>query len=571
MCVLASGLALAPGFCLGEKSAGPASPIEFQQGIAGQTVTQSIVLSQDIYATGQTAIVLGADNIVLDCAGHTLSGDGTGNGIESIDRKGVTITNCLIENFEKGIYLASTDGRAEKLLSVGNVVRGNTLEANQHGVFLMWSHQATISGNRLVGNFDSAISLTGNTHEGMRCSNDVTVSENRIRFNRRGLVVFCSYRPASGIRVKDNHFSYNDVSVTDRFQEFDRIAYSSNTFEENLATVFFRYLGDHRLSAGVPKEFDIGLYRSNGEACTDFEVESVAITPGEPVSFTRTGNRVHGRFVPTRNGMYSLVASIRGCDQKLARQRFWLGTEKTMPYYLHPGHRNDVGALFDEPPADTVRVYCTMWIEAGFELSPPGSGIAKITRFRSSMWSNYFPFPERSSYENLWGIEFDHTYSKRGDVFVSIEGEHEKGRIRVAEEINKGPFIYDQADWLDLAIKYWGREPDWTSGPDAPSAVEVSYVVSDAPILESISNRQARVLSATSSPENPEQAEIVLDGRGPTSLSVRMDGALAEYRIDVDGDACGSGSGCRHAQDGALLSIDIELAGVPRTIVIAAE
>lgn len=543
----------------------------FQQGVAGQTVTQSIVLTQDISADGQTALVLAADNIVLDCAGHTIYGDGTGNGVESIDQKGVTITNCVIENFDKGIYLASTDGKKEELLSVANVVRDNTLTANQHGVFLMWSHRATIAGNRLVGNTDSAISLTGNPREARRCSNDVTVSGNEFLFNRRGLVLFCPYRPASGVLVQENTFSHNVVSVTDRFEGFDRIRYASNTFDENLTTVFSRYSGDHQLSAGAPKEFDIGLYRSSGEVCSDFEVESVTTTPKERLYFTKTGNRIKGRFLPQRKGMYSLVISVRGCGQKLVRQRYWLGTERSMTYYLHPGRRNDVGMLFDEPPSDPVRVYCTMWIEAGIELTPPESGVAKITGFRSSMWSSYFPFSERSPYENLWGIEFDHTYSRRGDVWVSIDGKHEKGRARVMEEINKGPFIYDPSHWLDLAIKYWGRQPDWTSGPDAPSAVEVRYVVSDAPIVESISNQNAWVLSATSFPETPDKAEIVLDGKGPTSLSLRMSGASKKYRVDVDGNACGPGSGCRYAQDGALLTVEVELSGEARTIAFAAK
>jgi len=571
VCILLLGLASAP--LPGQNEALVDSPktIGFRQGVAGQTVTQSITLTQDIHASGQTAVVMEADDIVLDCAGHTISGDGTGNGVESIDHRGVTITNCVIENFEKGVYLASTDGRKEELLSVANVVRDNTLTANQHGVFLMWSHQATISGNQFISNTDSAISLTGHPAKGGKCSNAVTVSENEIRFNRRGLVTFCPYKPQSGILVKDNFFSYNVVSVTDRFEGFDRIKYSNNTFDENLTTVLFRYVGNHQLRPGISKEFDIAIYRSDGVACTDFKVESVTTTPDEPISFTKTGNRIHGSFKPGRKGLYSLVVGIRGCDQKLVRQRYWLGTEKSMKYYLHPGHRRDVGTLIDEPPAEPLRVYCTMWIEASIELTPPESGIAKITGFRSSMWSNYSPFSDHSSRETLWGIEFNHTYSRRGDVYVSIDGKHAQGRTQVSEEIGKGPLIFDQSDWLDLAIKYWGREPDWTSGPDAPSAVEVSYVVSDAPILESVSNRKAWVLSATSPPGNPANAEVVLVGQGLTRFLMRMDDASIEYRIDIDGTVCGAESGCRYMQDGALLTVDVELSGEQRMIAVAAK
>ena len=187
------------------------------------------------------------------------------------------------------------------------------------------------------------------------------------------------------------------------------------------------------------------------------------------------------------------------------------------------------------------------------------------------MWSNYFPYSEHSKRENLWGIELNHTYSRRGDVYVNIDGKHAKGRVRVSEEIGKGPFIYDPSDWLDLSIKYWGREPDWTSGPDAPSAVEVRYVVSDAPIVESVSNRNAWVLSATSPPGNPTNAQVALNGQGPTRLLIRMDDASIGYRIDVDGTVCGPESGCRHMQNGALLTVDVELSGEQRNISITAK
>ena len=68
--------------------------------------------------TEQTGIVVAADDAVLDCAGHIISGTGAGHGVESVDHKNVTIKNCVIQGFESGIYLASTDGRKKELLSI---------------------------------------------------------------------------------------------------------------------------------------------------------------------------------------------------------------------------------------------------------------------------------------------------------------------------------------------------------------------------------------------------------------------------------------------------------------------
>ena len=66
VCILLLGLASADVFGQGEALADSARTVEFRQGIAGQTVTRSIVLTHDIHANGQTAIVLGADDVVLD-------------------------------------------------------------------------------------------------------------------------------------------------------------------------------------------------------------------------------------------------------------------------------------------------------------------------------------------------------------------------------------------------------------------------------------------------------------------------------------------------------------------------
>ena len=140
------GLLFAP---FGEAApADPAEPVSFRQGVAGQIIHQSVTLDRNIQASGKNGIVEGADGVVLDCAGHSITGDGTGNGVESIDRRNVTITNCVIEGFEKGIYLASSDGRKEQLFSVDNVVRNNKLTANEHAVFLMWSHRRESRGTR---------------------------------------------------------------------------------------------------------------------------------------------------------------------------------------------------------------------------------------------------------------------------------------------------------------------------------------------------------------------------------------------------------------------------------------
>ncbi|MEM3400380.1 MAG: hypothetical protein QXP42_06120, partial [Candidatus Micrarchaeia archaeon] len=63
----------------------------------GQTITADTVMENDLQCDS-TGLIIGADNIVLDCAGHFInySKISVGNGIQAVDRFNITIKNCLI-------------------------------------------------------------------------------------------------------------------------------------------------------------------------------------------------------------------------------------------------------------------------------------------------------------------------------------------------------------------------------------------------------------------------------------------------------------------------------------------
>jgi parallel beta-helix repeat protein len=52
-------------------------------------------------------IVIGADNVTLNCAGHSVIGPGSGFGIFATS-SGVTVTNCVVRGFELGIFLVGS-------------------------------------------------------------------------------------------------------------------------------------------------------------------------------------------------------------------------------------------------------------------------------------------------------------------------------------------------------------------------------------------------------------------------------------------------------------------------------
>jgi parallel beta-helix repeat protein len=108
------------------------------------TVAESLTLTADHAGS----IVITADDVVLDCAGHTVSGPTTrasSGGIEFVNVSGVTIRNCVVTGFEvNGIYgFGSTGVRLQR----------NTLVANgNHGIHLHAATDTVIARNTVRDN-----------------------------------------------------------------------------------------------------------------------------------------------------------------------------------------------------------------------------------------------------------------------------------------------------------------------------------------------------------------------------------------------------------------------------------
>ena len=115
------------------------------------TIGTSTSLTSDVSAR----IVIGADDVTLNCNGHTIRGvtasssSPSNNGITLNGRKGVTIENCRIVRFNVGIQMIG---------STANLIVQNTASGNGYGFVLSSSNF-----NALVGN-----TANGNVHDGFR-------------------------------------------------------------------------------------------------------------------------------------------------------------------------------------------------------------------------------------------------------------------------------------------------------------------------------------------------------------------------------------------------------------------
>jgi parallel beta-helix repeat protein len=177
MARISHGLAVLAG---GLAAAALAAPAALAHGPAcGATITHSLTLRHDLTDCPADGLVVGADHITLDLAGHTIDGDavigGDDTGVRLAGRSHVTVTGGTIQEFDHALHLTgASHNRLTRLV-------------------------ATRSGDPDIGR---AILLD----EG---SDDNLIDRNDASFNgRSGVAVLDS----SGNLVTRNRTSHNEVA-----------------------------------------------------------------------------------------------------------------------------------------------------------------------------------------------------------------------------------------------------------------------------------------------------------------------------------------------------------------------
>ncbi|NYZ77548.1 right-handed parallel beta-helix repeat-containing protein, partial [Candidatus Micrarchaeota archaeon] len=88
-----------------------------------------------------------ADDVTLDCAGHSITGNGCGYSYKGVYsyRFNTTVRNCNIRNFDEDVYFATgaTDG----------LIEHNNLSYADYGVYLDYSHGNSIIYNNFENNY----------------------------------------------------------------------------------------------------------------------------------------------------------------------------------------------------------------------------------------------------------------------------------------------------------------------------------------------------------------------------------------------------------------------------------
>jgi parallel beta-helix repeat protein len=130
-------------------------------------ITANTTLTANLGPCAKGGLVIGADNVVLDLAGHTISGrpnrTGDGVGIRVAGRTGVVIRNGTVRDFDAGVAIVngSSAVTVENVLAKDN--RGTTKRGDfGDGIAIVGSSDNTVVGSDVVGNGPfSGISLVG--------------------------------------------------------------------------------------------------------------------------------------------------------------------------------------------------------------------------------------------------------------------------------------------------------------------------------------------------------------------------------------------------------------------------
>jgi parallel beta-helix repeat protein len=202
------------------------------------------------------SIVVERDNIIIDGAGNTVQGSGSGKGIDLSGRSNVTIKNTQIM-FQR-TPLTSWDG-IYLLNSYNNSISGNNITAGDLGLSLQGSSNNTISGNHITNNgygiyllasFNNMISgnsITNNGYGMNGCGIDLVYSSNNTIFGNsitnNGYGIYL-YESSNNNSIYHNNFINNIEQVYS--------SESTNVWDDGYPSGgnYWKYYADFDLKSG---------------------------------------------------------------------------------------------------------------------------------------------------------------------------------------------------------------------------------------------------------------------------------------------------------------------------------
>jgi hypothetical protein len=190
----------------------------------------------------------------------------------------------------------------------------------------------------------------------------------------------------------------------------------------------------------------------------------------------------------------------------------------------------DTGSLLFQPPETEEFRTCGLWVQFFLDQFPQNlPGIIK--RIDTSVFYQIEPDLTEAPY---WGVERYSLYDKRfDDSGIAVPIEPSPGQARLLSS------TFD-VDWpLDSRWHYcWAGiksagdgSPIIFSSPENPSTAAITYLHTTTPVIQSISNADTRLLSATMPSQDANKATLIMSGGAPTTITIQMPDIRSSYQV----------------------------------------
>ena len=137
-------------------------PISATHVSCGDSLTTNTVLDSDLLNCPSDGLIINTNGVILDCAGHVVSGTNSGAGVKvqrllspGMEAANVTVRNCIVEHFARGIFLTSSSTFSAGALIEDNTARNNTI----HGFHVFFLSGNVLRGNTATGNGGNPLNI----------------------------------------------------------------------------------------------------------------------------------------------------------------------------------------------------------------------------------------------------------------------------------------------------------------------------------------------------------------------------------------------------------------------------
>jgi len=562
------------------------------------SITEDSILTADISNQNGNCFTIDADNITFDCQGNLIDGDdsGTDRGIHLNGKTNVTIKNCVLTDFQYGLWIqSSSSNNFTNITSNSNFQRGiyiydnsnnNILtdivtNSNNRGTQIHSSSNNTLTNivaneNYENGQFFSSgrggrgiylysadnnqivdASLDSNEY-GLYLESSSNNEFNNITITDGGYGIYIYDSVQNNTIINSNVYRNYITTYNTNTTDFSNVSFKNN-IRENMISISTL---NETFALNDLVEFNVSIYLPNGTECTNCDW-NVSTRPQYDLEISNSSNEITGNFTASRLGINSIVVNVTDEDDNFAEIRYLVYVNATkvknviyyfrsvFPTHGQPRSYADAYSLLTTAPTSEEIGWCGAWTQ----VSPnelPESPFGIIDDMNISIWYKI----DNTLGTSELGVQRYVTYDKITDYNEPIS--------------NNSDYIFTQTNfsslnwamnnknnWYWLSVKLNGSQPYWLSSPTNLSYINIYYLTTTTPEIKSISNNNVSLLSATSSPDNLTSAEITLGGAGSTDLVINMPNS-SNYTVYLDGIECVT-SNCTYVQSGTEVNISAEL------------